>query len=99
MPSKVFRYPRVKLDHSKSGRYVLQLLNGLQGDKSIGRKWYLLLKKLLEKFGFLMCPQEPSLFIYDKEPDMMILNTSTDDFICVHSTQEIYDQLCDYFRI
>lgn len=92
------RYPKVKLPDSPSGRYILQLLNGLQGDKSIGRKWYLLLKNLLQKFGFVVCPPEPSIFIYEKGEHGFILNTSTDDFLCIHSTQAIYEELCTYLK-
>jgi hypothetical protein len=33
------KYPSAKWEESPSGKYVLELLNGLQGDKSIGRKW------------------------------------------------------------
>ena len=58
------KYPNVKWEESPSGKYVLELLNGLQGDKSIGRKWYKLLKRFLERFGFKMCLYEPSLFVY-----------------------------------
>jgi len=92
------KYPNVKWEHSPSGKYVLQLLNGLQGDKSIGRKWYLLLKKLLEKFGFVPCIQEQSLFIYEKDDDKMILNTSTDDFLCAYSNELIFESLCKHLE-
>ena len=92
------KYPTVKIPASKSDKYVLRILNGIQGDKSIGRKWYLLLKKLLENFGFKCCPTEPSVFVYEKDDVYFILNTSTDDFLCAHSTQQIYDDLCEYFK-
>jgi len=77
---------------------VLKLLNGLQGNKSIGRKWYLLLKEILELFGFIVCPQQPSLFVYEVQDVKFLLNTSTDDFLCVHSTQQIYDALCEHLK-
>jgi hypothetical protein len=73
-------------------------LNGLQGDKSIGRKWYLLLKDLLEQFGFIACPQEPALFVYEKDGISFLLNTSTDDFLCIHSHQDIHEKLCTYLK-
>ena len=92
------KYPNVKWEHSPSGKYVLQLLNGLQGDKSIGRKWYLLLKKLLENFGFVPCIQEQSLFIYEKDDGKMILNTSTDDFLCAYSNELIFESLCKHLE-
>eukprot|EP00956_Cyclotella_meneghiniana_P015482 scaffold23804_cov48-Cyclotella_meneghiniana.AAC.2 len=81
------------LPESESGKCVLRILNGIQGDKSIGRKWYLLLKKLLENFGFKCCHTEPSAFVY--EDVYFILNTSTDDFLCAHLNQQIYDDLCN----
>ena len=88
------RYPDIKLEHSPSGKWVLELLNGLQGDKGIGRKWYLLLKSFLLKFGFSICIHEPSLFIYDTDDRTMLLNTSTDDFLCAFNTRDIYQRLC-----
>ena len=92
------RYPNVKWDESPSGKYVLELLNGLQGDKSIGRKWYLLLKTFLEKFGFKKCLPEPSLFVYDHDDGKMLINTSTDDFLCAADNRDIYTRLCDELR-
>ena len=92
------RYLNVKWEESPSGKYVLELLNGLQGDKSIGRKWYLLLKRFLLKFGFKMCICEPSLFIYQVEDDIMILNTSTDDFLCGYNNESIFNKLCENLK-
>jgi hypothetical protein len=92
------KYPNVKWEESPSGKYVLELLNGLQGDKSIGRKWYLLLKRFLLKFGFHMCIQEPSLFIYNKTDGIMLLNTSTDDFLCAFNQKSVYENLCTELR-
>ena len=43
-------------------------------------KWYPLLKKILENFGFHRYIQEQSLFKYKHDDVKMILNTSTDDF-------------------
>lgn len=92
------KYPEVKWEHSPSNKYVLEVLNGIQGDKSIGRRWYLLLKRLLEDFGFACCISEPSLFIYDKNGETMILNTSTDDFLCAYNHKSIFDKLCAKMR-
>ena len=91
-------YPKVKLDKSPSNKYVLQLLRGLQGDKSIGRKWYLLLKDILTKFGFYQCVEEPALYYYCKNDAKFILNTSTDDFLCAYTHQETFESLCEYFK-
>jgi hypothetical protein len=88
------KYPNVKWDEPPSGKYVLELLNGLQGDKSIGRKWYLLLKKFLLKFGFKVCLQEPSLFVYVHNDGKMLLNTSTDEFLCAYNIKQVLDRLC-----
>ena len=57
------KYPEVKWEHSPSNKYVLEVINGIQGDKSIGRRWYLLLKKLLEDFGFVCCIYDPQ-YVY-----------------------------------
>eukprot|EP00956_Cyclotella_meneghiniana_P008309 scaffold11091_cov47-Cyclotella_meneghiniana.AAC.1 len=92
------KYPEVKWEHSPSNKYVLEVINGLQGDKGIGRRWYLLLKRLLEDFGFVCCISEPSLFIYDHDGQQMILNTSTDDFLCAFNDQSLFDRLCAKMR-
>jgi hypothetical protein len=92
------KYPNVKLEESRSGKYILEALNGIQGDKSIGRKWYTLVKRLLEQFGFKMCLVEPSLFVCQQDGESMILNTSTDDFLCAYNVDSIYDHLCARFR-
>lgn len=94
------KYPNVKWEESPSGKYVLELLNGLQGDKSIGRKWYLLLKKFLLKYGFKVCLPEPSLFVYDHNDGKMLLNTSTDDFLCAYNygNKALLDRLCTELR-
>ena len=92
------RYPAVKIAPSPSGKYVLELLNGLQGDKSIGRKWYLLLKTFLSNFGFATCIHEPSLFMYDHNDEIMLVNTSTDDFLCAFNSRPIYDRVCSELK-
>ena len=45
-------YPDIKFEKSKSGKYVLQTINGMQGCKDAGQNWYLLLKSILEDFDF-----------------------------------------------
>ena len=85
-------YPEYKLEDSPSG-YVLQAQKGLQGDKHIGRKWYLLIKKLFAKFGLFPCPQEPALYLYQKDDTYMLVNTSTDDFLCAYSHDSIFRRL------
>eukprot|EP00956_Cyclotella_meneghiniana_P029504 scaffold71543_cov60-Cyclotella_meneghiniana.AAC.2 len=92
------KYPEVQWEHSPSNKYVLEVINGIQGDKGIGRRWYLLLKALLLDFGFVCCVSEPSLFIYDHRDEKMILNTSTDDFLCAFNSQSLFNRLCDKMR-
>ena len=74
------------------------MIKGLQGDKSIGRKWYLLIKKLLESFGFVACPVEPTLYLFRCNDKMMIVNTSTDDFLCAHSHTKTYASLVSHLK-
>ena len=45
-------YPEIKIDEASDKKYVLQTINGMQGRKDAGRNWYLLLKQILEDFGF-----------------------------------------------
>ena len=90
-------FPNIKINKSPSGKYVLQIMGrGLQGDKCIGRRWYLLLKKLLEKFGFSNCLPEPALFIYRRESHTMLVCVSTDDLLVASSHDELFTRLHDY---
>ena len=56
------RSPEIKIVNSSSEKYFLQLIKELQGDTSIGRKWCLLVKRLLKPSGFVVCPVEPALY-------------------------------------
>ena len=91
-------YPGYKLDTSPSGRYVLVAMKGIQGEKPVGRKWYLLIKKILRKFNCISCPEEPALYIYDKDDGYMIINTSTDDFLCAYSDRGLFHRFVTYLR-
>ena len=62
----------------------------MQGGKDAGRSWYLLLKAILEDFGFNMCPAEPALFVFYGGPAALIVVTSTDDFLCVYSHEDLF---------
>ena len=86
-------FPHIKLEHSPSGHYVLQLLKGLQGDKSIGRDWYLLLVRLFKELKFTPCPSEPAVFIYRSGDDLMLACTSTDDILCAYSRRDLFTRL------
>ena len=59
------RYPNIKLPEADN--YVLQTLNGMQGRRDAGRSWYLLLKSILEDFGFKPCPAEPAALFYSSK--------------------------------
>jgi hypothetical protein len=85
-------YPDIKIDPSKSGKYVLQTINGMQGRKDAGRNWYLLLKQILEAFDFHMCPNEPAMFVRYEGNSEMILITSTDDFLCSYDDEDLFNR-------
>ena len=84
------------MQHSPSGQYVLQLLKGLQGDKAIGRDWYLLLVRIIRELEFIPCPAEPAVFIYRSDKDLMLVCTSTDDLLCAYSTRRLFQRLVDH---
>jgi hypothetical protein len=86
-------YPDIKLEQAPDGKYVLQTINGMQGRKDAGRNWYLLLKEILEDFGFKYCPAEPALFVYYEGEETMYVVTSTDDFLVCYSTPTLYSML------
>ena len=50
IPWFTHNYPEVVIAHSPSGNYVLEIQRGLQGNKSVHRKWSLLIKHLVEQF-------------------------------------------------
>ena len=43
-----------------------------------------------EDFGFNMCPAEPSPFVFYDGPATLIVVTSTDDFLCVYSHEDLF---------
>jgi hypothetical protein len=51
-----------------------------------------------ESVGRIWISAEPTLFVYEAEDDQILLNTSTDDFMCAHSNENIYEALCTYFK-
>ena len=91
-----WRYPEHKFDESASGKYVVQILRGLQGDREIGRQWYLLLRTILVKFGCKQYPHELALYYWKRGEDILLINTSTDDFLCAFSRVEIFYELRDF---
>jgi len=86
-------YPDYVIEDSPSGKYVVQSQRGLQGDRAIGRKFYLTIKDHFAKFGLLPCPQEPALYLYRKDDVTLLVNTSTDDFLCAFSDVSIFYKL------
>ena len=91
-----WRYPEHKFAQSPSNKYVIQILRGIQGDKEIGREWYLLLRVILHKFGCKQCKNELALWFFKTKTDILIVNTSTDDFLCSYSRVEIFYALRDF---
>lgn len=83
-------YPDVKLPTNEGGKWVLQTINGMQGRKDAGRNWYLLLRNILEDFGFTMCPAEPALFVYYEGNESLVIVTSTDDFMCTYTSEGLF---------
>ena len=82
-------FPEATVENAPDGKYVLQTLNGMQGRKDASRNWYLLLKSILEEFGFSMCKAEPALFVYveSSEPgseETLEVSVSTDNFFCTY---------------
>jgi hypothetical protein len=70
----------------------------MQGGKKAGRSWYNLLCKILEDFGCRPCPEEPSLFVCEKEGHTLIVLTSMDDLLCGASHPELFHALCRHFE-
>ena len=91
-----WRYPEHKLPHSPSGRYAIQILRGLQGDREIGREWYLFLRTMLVKFGCKQCAQELALYYFKRGSDILLINTSTDDFLCAYSDVKLFHDLRNF---
>jgi hypothetical protein len=91
-------YPNCKIEPSSNGKYYVQAFNGVQGMKSIGRIWYKFMYVMLTKFGFSRFHGDHALFFYyDKSTgEMMILDTSTDDFLCGHNSPTLLKPLIDY---
>ncbi|MGB2447382.1 MAG: reverse transcriptase domain-containing protein [Candidatus Poseidoniaceae archaeon] len=90
-------FPKHKITPSPSGKYVLQIMGkGIQGDKGVGRRWYLLLRKILIQFGFHQCLPEPALFRYSSGSRQHIVNISTDDLLCAFSHDDLFTSLRDH---
>ena len=90
-------FPKHKITPSPSGKYVLQIMGkGIQGDKGVGRRWYLLLRKILIDFGFHQCLPEPALFFYSSGSRQHIVNISTDDLLCAFSHDDLFTNLRDH---
>ena len=81
-------FPGVPLKNAKN--YVLQTLNGMQGRKDAGRTWYLSLCRMLEDFGLIPSPFEPALFVLNDGHESLIVVTSTDDFICSYTHDNVF---------
>ena len=85
-------YPDVEVEESTSNSYLLQTMTGMQGEKDVGRGWYIQMKDtLVNGFGMIVCPAEPALFVkHYPGGDIFLLCTSTDDFLCAFSKEYIF---------
>ena len=87
-------YPKTEVRRGPSGKLVIEAFKGVQGDRSIGRSWFLLLRRLFRSFKLLPCPQEQALYKCEQDNQALIVNTSTDDFLCAYSNPSI----CESFK-
>lgn len=62
----------------------------MQGRKDSGRNWYLVLKAILEDVDFHQCPAEPALFVLYDSPAILIVVTSSNEFLCVYSHEDLF---------
>ena len=85
-------YPDIKVEDSPSNSYLLQTMTGMQGKRNAGRGWYIQMKDtLVNGYGMVVCPAEPALFVkHFPGGDIMLLCTSTDDFLCAFSKEYIF---------
>ncbi len=65
----------------------------MKGDCEVGRQWYLLLKMIFKKYGCHQCHFDLSLYFYHKGPNMIIVNTCRDDFLCANSDKALFVDL------
>ena len=86
-------FPECKIKESVDGKYYVQAFNGLQGQKDIGRVWYTFMHKMLIIFGFRRFPQDHALYHLERDNEMLIMDTSTDDFLCAYSSDAIFADL------
>ena len=70
----------------------------MQGRKDAGRSWYILLKDILEDFGFHVCPNEPALFVCYEGNEEMIVVTSTDDFLVSYDSQDMWNRFMTHMN-
>ena len=92
------RYPDTKVRESKSGKYALQTINGMQGEKDAGANWYLTLVRIFQDFGLNKCPAEPALFTFYEGSEQLLIVTSTDDFLCAHSSDGIFYRFTEHMK-
>lgn len=74
-------YQKTEIRRGPSGKLVIEAFKGVQGDRSIGRNWFLLLRRLFRSFKLLPCPQEQALFKFEQDNQTLIVNTSAYDFL------------------
>ena len=95
-------YPNVSLDPSP-GPYVVQVCNGIQGDKAAGRDWNILLHKVLTQFELIRIPIDHGLYVYERDHTQLLVALSTDDFLCAYTSTDIFYRfqahLATYFNL
>jgi hypothetical protein len=57
------------------------LKRALYGLRQAPREWYLTFKKALEEMGFKPCPNEPSLYVYNKDGVHCLIPVYVDDML------------------
>ncbi len=74
-------FPNAVFKKSKTGKCIVQTINGIQGRRDVDRSWYLLLKDIFEDFGLQPCLNEASLFVRYEGIETLFVVTLTGDCI------------------
>ncbi len=51
---------------------------------------------MLVKFGCKQCAQELALYYFKRGSDILLINTSTDDFLCAYSDVKLFHDLGNF---
>ena len=91
-------YPDVDLEESPSGKFILQTINNMQGEKDAGQGWYQLMVLIFEAFNLMPCPAEPALFIKHEGKESLIVVSSTVDFLCSSTSENLFTNLVNHLE-